>query len=241
MCVIAGVEVVARPLHLEARLLRMYETARTGNPLKGSGFWMRTENTIVNIAALETPTHPGGIRIYEFDANGWLSRYEAAASADVRGNRRWQLNDVVTKTYAGAAPTSIERVAHEDWTPVWALATDIYSLPVASLSVKDLARRVSAGEGHEGESRELWRRLVLPLSAIAYAALAVAFALGAPLRGGKAVRMAAGIAVALLIYIAEQLVDSAGIVLAHLPIGLVLPVPSLLVLALAAMLLRRAP
>jgi len=234
------VEVVARPLHFQGRLLRMYETAKTGNPLKGSGFWMRTGDTIVNIAALDSPAHPGAIRIYDFDANGLLTSFEAAASADVRGNRSWQLNDVVRKTYSGAVPKSIEQIAHEDWTPVWALPTDIYSPPVASLSLRDLTRRVGAGEGHDSEKRELWRRLMLPLSATAYAVLAVAFALGAPLRGGKAVRMAVGIGVALLIYISQQLVINAGI-LAGLPIALVTPVPSLAVLVLAAMLMRRAP
>ena len=240
MLLVAGVETVARPLHLEARLLRMYETAKTGNPLKGSGFWMRAGDTIVNIAALESPSHPGAVRIYDFDANGLLTSYESAASADVRGNHRWQLNEVVKKTYAGAQPKAIERVAHEDWSPVWALPTDIYQLPLASLSVPDLLRRVEAGEGHEPENRELWRRLLLPLSALSYAALAVAFALGAPLRGGKAVRMVAGIAVALLIYISEQLVINAGI-LAGLPIAWITPVPSLAVLGLAALLLGRAP
>ena len=237
---IAGVVVIARPLHLEGRLLRMYETAKTGNPLKRSGFWMRAGDTIVNISALDEPTHPGGIRIYDFDGNGLLTRFESAASADVRGNRRWQLNDVVRKTYADAKPVSIERIAHEDWTPVWALPTDVYSLPVASLSIRDLTRRVGAGEGHETEQRELWRRVMLPLSATAYAVLAVAFALGAPLRGGKAVRMAVGIAIALLIYISEQLVVNAGTRIG-LPLAFIAPLPPLAVLGLAAALLRRAP
>jgi lipopolysaccharide export LptBFGC system permease protein LptF len=90
------------------------------------------------------------------------------------------------------------------------------------------------------ERAELTRRLVLPLSATAYAVLAAAFALGSgAARSGKTLRMGVGIAAALLLYLGEQLVVNAGI-LAGLPIALVCLVPPLAVLGLARWLVSKA-
>ncbi len=89
MLVIAAVEVAARPLHLQASLLRMHETAPTGNPLRGGGFWIRSGETFVNVAALEDARRPSGIRVFTFSDDSRLTRYQRA---DVRrDHRRGQL------------------------------------------------------------------------------------------------------------------------------------------------------
>jgi len=239
MVLVAGVERVARPLHLDASLLRMFETSKSGNPLEGSGFWTRVDGTIVNVGSLADASRPGDIRIYTFATDGTLESYEAAASATV-GKSDWQLNGVLRKRFADGAPISVERFDHERWTPVWRLETDIYSVGVASLSIEDLLRRARAEPSATTERAELSRRLVLPLSSIAYAVLAAAFALGGgAARSGKSLRMAVGIAAALLLYLAEQLVVNAGI-LAGLPIALVCLVSPLAVLALARWLTTKA-
>jgi lipopolysaccharide export system permease protein len=242
---VAGVERIARPLHLEASLIRLFETSKSGNPIEGGGFWTRVDRTVVNVTSLADVSRPSGIRIYTFGADGTLATYETAESAAVGANQ-WQLHRVLRRTFAAAAPVAMERFERLQWAPVWKLDSDIYSVTVASLSIEQLMRRLDAGTGAPpaeatgtSERVELVRRLVLPLSTVAYAVLAAAFALGGAVRGGKAVRMAIGIAAALLLYLAEQLVVNAGI-LAGLPIALVGLVPSLLVLALARWLAHRA-
>src|SRR5262245_48267949 len=50
MCLIAAVEIVARPLRLDASLLRMQQTSAAGNLLRGSGFWIRSGETYVNVS-----------------------------------------------------------------------------------------------------------------------------------------------------------------------------------------------
>jgi len=234
------VELVARPLHLEASVLRLYKKAETGNPLQGSGFWTRRDDTFVNVARLEDGQNPLEIRIFTFTADGALSSYARAAGANVLDKGQWQLNDVRRRRYAEGAPVTFESEAHELWTPVWPADTDLYALTVASLSLRDLIFRVGEDAEDQTNRAELWRRLVLPISAMAYAALAVAFVLTSGVRGGKSGRMAVGAALAFLLYLAEQLVVNAGI-LAGLPIALVSLVPCFVVFLLAALLIRRAP
>ncbi len=78
----------------------------------------------------------------------------------------------------------------------------------------------------------------MPLAAIAYALLAAPFAMLTNVRGGRSGRLASGAALAFLMYVAEQVVTNAGI-LAGLPIATTAAVPPLLVLIVAALLMRR--
>jgi lipopolysaccharide export system permease protein len=243
MLVIAAVEVAARPLHLQASLLRMHETAPTGNPLRGGGFWIRSGETFVNVAALEDARRPSGIRVFTFSEGSRLTRYQRAASAEIIDPANWQLEDVWDKRYApDGSPGPVEAQATANWQPTWDRGMALYDLPVASFSMRELLRRAtrSANEyvGAQVERTELWRRLRLPLAALAYALLAAPFAMLTNVRGGRSGRLASGAALAFLMYVAEQVVTNAGI-LAGLPIAMTAAVPPLLVLIVAALLMRR--
>ena len=243
MLVIAGVELAARPLHLQASLLRMHATAATGNPLRGGGFWIRTGRTFVNVAALEDARRPSGIRVFTFGSDARLTSYLHAASADIVSAVDWQLENVWRKSYAADGSPDVaqaEPTAH--WQPTWDRSVALYDLPVASFSLLELVRRVarSANEsiGAQAQATELWRRARLPLAAIAYALLAAPFAMLTNVRGGRSGRLALGAGLAFLMYIAEQVVTNAGI-LAGLPIAMTAAVPPFLVLIFAALLMRR--
>ncbi len=243
MFMIAAVEVAARPLHLQASLLRMQETAPTGNPLRGGGFWIRSGETFVNVAALEEARRPSGIRVFTFSSDSRLSRYQRAASAEIVDAANWQLEDVWGKSYAAdGGPGVVEAHATQHWQPTWDRSIALYDLPVASFSMRELLRRVTlpANEsiGAQAERTELWRRISLPLAAIAYALLAAPFAMLTNIRGGRSGRLALGAALAFLMYVAEQVVTNAGI-LAGLPIAMTAAVPPFLVLIFAVLLMRR--
>jgi lipopolysaccharide export system permease protein len=243
MVVIAAVEVAARPLHLQASLLRMHETAATGNPLRGGGFWIRNGATFVNVAALEDARRPSGVRVFTFSDNAHLAHYLRAASAEIVDAADWQLENVWEKSYAAdGSPGVVETQATAHWQPTWDRGIALYDLPVASFSMRELLRRAvrSANEsiGAQAERTELWRRIRLPLAAIAYALLAAPFAMLSNIRGGRSGRLALGAALAFLMYVAEQVVTNAGI-LAGLPIAMTAAVPPLLVLIFAALLMRR--
>ncbi len=240
MVLIAGVEVVARPAHLEASLLRMYETARTGNPLKDEGFWARSGSTYVNVEGIENAQRPTGIHIYRFD-DGTISDYLHADAASVITPDTWQLENVREKRYVAGVPERLSIATTTNWTPIWPSENAIYSLTVSSLSIADLIAGDSDSDAAALTERvELWRRLALPFAAVAYAAFACAFALSLRGRGGKAARLAAGAAAALALYLTEQLSVNAGI-LAGVPVALVSILPSAVVFGVALALLRRAP
>lgn len=239
---IAVVEWAARPLHLEASVLRMHQTAPTGNLLRKSGFWIRTGETFINVAALEDARQPTGIRMYSFGDDGLLQQYLRAPSANIVDRGTWLLQNVWRKTYGSdGAPAATETIADMPWQPTWDRTTRLYDLPIASLSLADLRHRIAAANDStrvQAESTEFWRRIALPLGGIAYALLAAPFALMSTVRGGRGVRLALGAALAFLIYIGEQVVTNAGII-AHLPIAVTAAVPPLLVLIIAAALMRR--
>jgi lipopolysaccharide export system permease protein len=242
MALIGATELAARPLHLEASLLRMHQTAPTGNPLRGSGFWTRTGRTIVNVAALNDARRPGGIRMFHFSADGRLEQYQRASSAAIVTAQDWQLEDVWRRSYgADGAPAAAETFTTLQWEPTWDASTRLYDLPVASFSLLELDRRIEAPSeptGARAAQSEFWRRIMLPLGGIAYALLAAPFALLTHVRGGRATRLALGTGVAFLIYIGEQVVTNASI-LAALPIAVTNAVPPMLVLIIAVALMRR--
>jgi len=243
MLVVAGVEMAARPMRLEASLLRMHETARVGNLLRGSGFWIRTGATFVNVAGLQDTGGPSGIRVFGFADDLHLQTYLRATSAEVVSAMDWRLQTVWRKEYAAdGAPTLSESLSTMQWQPTWDRSIKLYDLPVASLTLSELKRRVehrtNESVGAQSEQIELWRRLTLPLSSIAFALLAAPFALLWNIRGGRSGRLAIGAALAFFIYIGQQVATNAGI-LAGLSISVTSAVPPLIVLVLAVLLMRR--
>jgi lipopolysaccharide export system permease protein len=244
MVIVGVVELAARPMRLEASLLRMHETTAAGNLLRGRGFWIRTGKLYVNVATLEDARGPSGIRMFGFADATRLESYLRAATADVVTSDHWRLQDVWRKTYSATdgTPSEPEALATLDWTPTWDRTTRLYELPIASFTINELASRVAhrANEpiAAQAELSELWRRLTLPLAAIAYALLAAPFALLSNIRGGRSGRLAIGAALAFLVYIGQQVVSNAGI-LAGLSIPVTSIVPPLLVLIFALLLMRR--
>jgi lipopolysaccharide export system permease protein len=243
MVFIAAVEYVARPLHLDASLLRMHQTAVTGNLLRGSGFWIRSDRTYVNVSGLDEGDTPREIRVFEFTPDAHLQSYMRATSATIVDRRHWQLENVWSKRYADdGTPDAPQTIATVTWQPPWDPSVRLYDLPVASFTIKELgariAHRANESVGAQSEAIELWRRLTLPLAGLAYALLAAPFALLTNIRGGRAVRLAIGAVLALLVYVGQQVLSNAGI-LAGLPVAATAIVPALLVLVLALVAVRR--
>ncbi len=242
MVLIAGVELTARPLHLEATLLRMHETAPSGNPLRGSGFWIRTGSTFVNVAALEDAALPTAIRIFSFADAGQLQRYVRADAARVVSPSDWRLSGVFTKAYADdGGPSLSEGAAVQHWSPTWDQSTALYDLTPASYAMVELKHRIDQTDEAtlaRDARAEFWRRAALPLAAVAYALLATPFALLGAIRGGRATRLALGATAAFILYIGEQVAANVGI-LAGLPYAVTACVPPALILFGSAFLLRR--
>jgi lipopolysaccharide export system permease protein len=239
---IGAVEFIARPLYLDASMLRMQQTAPIGNQLRRSGFWIRVGTDIVNVATLERASQPSAISQFSFAADGRLVAYLHATSADIVAPTEWRLHDVWSKSYdEHGRPIGAERQVALTWHPPWDPSTRLYALSSSSFSLPELYRRVRSANDSTAartEKAEYWRRIALPLGAFAYALLAAPFAIRSSIRGGAAGRLALGAATAFVLYIAEQVTRNAGI-LAGIPIAATALVPPLLILILALLLMRR--
>ena len=243
MIVIAGVEVAARPLRLDASVLRIQKTAPTGNLLRRSGFWIRSGSMYVNVSALENAEGPSDIRMFDFTPDAHLESYLRAKSATIVNAGLWRLEDVWRKRYSdNGAPAAPQTIPSLNWKPLWDQTRRLYDVPISSYTIGELIsrskHRTNEVSGGQNERLELWRRLTLPLAAIAYALLAAPFALLSNIRGGRSARLAIGAALAFLIYVGQQVVSNAGI-LAGLSIPVTSAVPPMLVLVLALLLMRR--
>lgn len=238
---IAALDWTARPLYQDAILDRMHATAAAGNALRGGGFWTVNRETYVHVAEFDLAQRPKGIRVFEFDEKGRLTHYLTAGSADVLFADQWKLREVVEKTIT---PDRIETrvLAERDWIPVWGASRDMYELPNDSLSIQQLRERINYQQRIEQSVEtfevELWTRIVLPLTGLVFALFATPFALALKPRGGMAGQLALGSVLALVIYLAQQLITNAS-VLAGIPAVLAVLLPTTVVLASAWLLLRR--
>jgi len=131
MVVVAGVELAARPLRLEASLLRMHETARVGNLLRGSGFWIRTGTTFVNVAGLQDAGGPSGSVCSD---SRTIARLQSLSARHVgRGHDLFRLatRQRLAQTIRGdGAPTLSETLPTMHWQPTWTAASGCTIFPL---------------------------------------------------------------------------------------------------------------
>ncbi len=240
---IATLDWTARSMYQEAVLDRMHATSASGNALRGRGFWTVAHDTYVHVAEFDLTQQPKGIRVFEFDGNANLKRYIKAAYADVLVSDEWLLHDVVEKVVFDNTRIRTETLNERTWTPIWDPTIDMYELPDNSLSLQQLRSRIEyqddVNQAVTTLEVELWTRAALPIGGLIFTLLAIPFALKPKPRGGMAGQIAIGSVLALLLYLGQQFGINAG-VLAGLPPALAVALPSLAVLALGLLMIRRA-
>lgn len=239
---VAGLDWAARSMYQDAILDRMHATSASGNALRGRGFWTVRHDTYVHVSEFDLTQQPKGIRVFEFDGNANLIRYLSARYADVLVSDQWQLHDVVEKVVTTGKEIRTETLAERPWTPIWDPTIDMYELPDNSLSLPQLRSRIGYQENVNQSVTsleiELWNRAALPISGLIFTLFAIPFALKPKPRGGIAGQIAVGSMLALLIYLGQQLLINAGVLLG-LPPALAVALPALAVLAIGLMMIRR--
>ena len=161
----------------------------------GSGFWIRTGGTYVNVPALQDVRRP---RRASASSASTMTPVWRVICAPRRP--RWSTPNIMASRKRLAqslhrddgAPTAPEIYAEFDWKPTWDRTTRLYDLPIASFTIDELRTRVAQhaqrSVGAQADMSELWRRSTLPLAVVAYALLAVPFALLSNIRGGRSGR-----------------------------------------------------
>lgn len=188
----------------------------------GSGLWARDGERIINArSSLVRQVGRGNtvqladVRVFTLGADGQLSRFEWAKTADHDGHQ-WTLHDARVSTLdAGGVHTA--QVASESWPS--SLNPQVLAQSVILpqyLSMRDLRRNVHYLE-RNGESPGVyavafWARALYPLNALVLVLCAMPFAFGTMRSGGLGKRIFIGILLAIGWYFLQKAMVNFGTV-----------------------------
>ena len=221
-----------------ASRLSSSEAVRSGN-----SFWAAGDHQFLNVRRFDNGNIPSDIYLYEFAANGELQRLIQADHAEVRPDGTWLLEDVSIKRFSGTR-IETDRLASLVWHSfLRPRQAAVLILPADSMQpielyqyVRDLERRHQPAARY---AQELWAKIDIPLAMAAMILIAVPFVFG-PLRSqGTGQRMMIGMMIGIVFSLFQQITTYLGLLL-NLNPALTATVPSVLLMALALYLFRRA-
>jgi lipopolysaccharide export system permease protein len=237
-CVFVPVEITARPLLQQAILFRTSEQSQDGNLLAREGSWIARDETFVFVGSLIGGQRPSRVSLFEFGPDLALQRFVHAESARIARDDLWRLRDVevVRIRTDGHDRRSLPEL---DWTPIWGTTPLLQEFPLSSLSLGELRQQIEFADAGDSVSAphalEFWRRVLMPLSVIAFALLGTALVLLVRPRTGGGLVVLTGIAAAIGLYLFQQIGVNAAAKVGMPPfIAAVLPSAVLVALALAA-------
>ncbi len=240
--VLAGLELVARPMAQQAHLLHMTQTSRDGALFSREGIWVEHAGLYVNIESLARGGAPAGIHMYDFGDDTVLDSYLEASRAELRAEGSWELYHVVEKRYRSDGTVDTHVRPTMEWTPPWRQTTALYELPLESLSLAEIneQRHYLASESHPAGlyGMEFWRRVLTPAAGIVFALFGSPFVLGVGPRASMGAAVSLGIANALVMFLVQQIGTNAIYLATRSPL-LAVAAPIALVFGVAAVLIRR--
>ena len=237
-----------------ASRLSSAQAARSGN-----SFWARGDHQYLNVRQFTDGNIPRDIYVYEFAGSGELQTLIQADHAEVRPDGTWLLKGVVRKQFTGdrsaaeGIPRSASGATREIETDrLGSLAwrsflrprqASLLILPPESMQPVELYQYVRELERrHQPVGRyaqELWAKIDLPLAIAAMIMIAVPFVFG-PLRTrGIGQQMMIGTLIGIVFSLVQQITIYLGELFNVSP-ALTATLPSLLLMALALYLFRRA-
>jgi lipopolysaccharide export system permease protein len=221
-----------------ASRLSSSEAVRSGN-----SFWAAGDHQFLNVRRFDNGNIPSDIYLYEFAASGELLEFTQADHAEVRPDGTWLLEDVSIKRFSGTR-IETDRLASVLWHSfLRPRQASVLILPADSMQpielyqyVRDLERR---GQPAARYAQELWAKIDIPLAMAAMILIAAPFVFG-PLRSqGTGQRMMIGTMIGIVFSLVQQITTYLGQLL-NLNPALTATTPSVLLMALALYLFRRA-
>jgi lipopolysaccharide export system permease protein len=208
------------------------------------GIWSRSGRRYLHLGQLREGGIPGDINIYELNEEGQLTRAIHANTAEVLPGRRWLLKRLWEKRLVDGEfqmrrhkELEVERMWAADELPTLHLSSDSMTLKVLYNYALFLRNSEQPASSYFAS---FWQRLLMPLTVGAMVLLAtpISASLGSRRSSNFGVNMAIGALVGILFYLGTQIIFALGQLLA-VPEPLVALAPTLVVLAVALLLLRR--
>lgn len=214
-----------------------------GEPvLSKEGLWHRERHAFMHFNVVQPGGVLYGVKIFQFDAAGELTRALYARRADWRSGGRWQLADVRMTLFAGDR-TYVRHLATLDW------ATDMHpellSLAVMNpkyLSISRLWRYAQYRERQGLDAKPLllafWGKVTQPLGTLSLVLVAISFVFGPLRQVTMGYRLFSGVLVGIAFRTGQQLLGPASIVFDFAPLYAVLA-PIVLTGVIGLYVLRR--
>jgi lipopolysaccharide export system permease protein len=206
-------------------------------------FWAAGDHQFLNVRRFADANFPNDIYLYEFAAGGELQSLIQAERAEVLPDGTWLLEGVSRKRYGGT-PFDTERLASLVWHSfLRPRQASLLMLPADSMQPLDLYRYVRDLERrHQPAARytqELWTKMDIPLAMVAMILIAVPFVFGLLRTQGIGQRMMIGTMIGMIFSLVQQITSYLGQLL-NLSPALTATAPSIVLIALAFYLFRRA-
>jgi lipopolysaccharide export system permease protein len=223
---------------ISSRAVALEKSAALGKQL---GIWTRDKQNILRIGEMLHAGKAADIEVMHFDDNGFLLTYTYAKYANFIEDDLWEFNDVTTKTFTGNRIESVSTNSMH-WKS-FLNPDDISTLTKSpeSLSPIELFLHVrflrATGQEADAYALALWRKIGGILTTIAMLLLSIPFVFGS-VRAGLANRLVVASMLGISVYLFDQIIANAGLLL-HLNPALTALLPGLVLIALASFWLRR--
>jgi lipopolysaccharide export system permease protein len=212
-------EWVASPLQQHALQIKDAAINRTDDPENsGNVLWARRDNEFVTVNKLDVSNQPVGVEIFYYKPDLSLDSYIYADSATVQDNGMWALHGVNHKKWIDGKQT-VEMQDSLQWKSIFTrMNLKELTLPSDSFSIKQLNQYVdylkNTGQPTTEFQLALWQKLGRPILILAMILLAIPFTFSNPRDPGLGSRLAIGVIVGLLTYIAYQIMVNLGLLFA---------------------------
>ena len=218
-------ETLAPQLADRSRLLRSQALGEPADTGPAQGIWLKQQNTIIHIGALNADGSLARLRSYQNDAEHITIREADRATWDAPD---WQLEN--PRAWRTRADKTERLTAPARWqngaTPQALHALAAINSAETLRELYTLTRFMAAnGLNHEHESLKLWQRLLTPLTTAAMVLLALPFAFGNNRSGQQGTRLVTGILLGVAYYVISGVIANLALLL-HWPplLGAALPI-----------------
>lgn len=207
-------EFIAPPLERYAERQRAAKKYADLNFSAEQSVWLKHENLIINARPRSERNWAGGVYKFSFDDQHRLQAVSRAESAFLGGDQRWTLVNVVETLMTPEGFTTDATTIHKlpgSISPELIRLSDIFP---DNMTGKDLRSYIAYLEENQLDSGAyeiaFWGRIATVYSILAMALLAVPFVFGFQRETGTGVRVAIGVMIGLVYFLANRALTNSG-------------------------------